>query len=1445
MSIDTKIVEMKFKNSQFEAGAKETLSTIDKLKKALSFEKKEKGLNNIDKAAKSINFNGAISGADALGVKLSKLQIIGYTALQNLTNSAVNFGKKLSTGVFQPLFSGGWNRATNIERAHFQLEGLLGKMDKTWNGFKTDILYGVKDTAYGFDEAARVASQLAASGYRAGDSMKTYLRSISGVSAMTNSSYTDIGNIFTTVAGNGRLMGEQLLQLSSRGLNASAALVKYFKEVRGESSVTESSIRDMVSKGKIDFDTFAKAMDYSFGEHAKEANKTFDGALANMRASLARIGADVAGPLRENLRDIFNALTPIFDRIHVLILPIINSINKYMGGAAKGIINILHNIFHETDKGAKTFGILSDAFLKNSVVIQNIITVFNGLLSIIHLVIKAVLYVANVFSPVLNIAMAFGKVLLSVAASVSNFFIKIDKATGGVSKLTTAIGSLKNTSEKANGSLSPMGYILDGLSSIAHSLHDVITNLAQAISKVFKSIGVALSNIGGSVSKAISGKGLEQLVSIFNSLTAVSIVYGLKSMAYNIKTMLAYFKDGIVPGFKSTKMVLDQLHSTLFAFQQDLQADMLKRIASAVLRLAIALLVLSTIKADKMAVGLTGLASATGILVVAMSYLMKIAKSSGIRDVLKLNMVTGQLVELSTSILVLSLALKQLSSIKPKELATSLGALTYIFALIYGFTSKISKAHKSFYSLGGGMIVLAVAIKMLVKPITELSKLKISELVKGLGSLSALLLMISKFSSGTKGMFKIKDAIALTILAKGVSILTESIKTLSSINISGLGKGIGSLAVLMTSLSLFSKYTSGSLSLITTAASIYIISKALNGFVNAISVLGALNISTLAKGIGSIVATISLLGFALNNMSGLSIGKSIGIYILANALDLLSKSILTIGGANIKSIITGIGSLAIIIGGLVVAMNAMNGSIAGAAGMWLMSKAIENLVAPIQILGAMKVGSIVKSLLTLAVAIGVVAGAGVLLAAISGPMLIGSGVLLAFSAALALFGVALLKSSIGITAFMGSMKLLQTSINSGGKNIISTLSILGKGIGNFIVQAAKVIASKAEIIASSIFNVIKSIIIKIGESAPEFINCGIELLKAFLSGVKDNIQEIVSTSVLIVTNFVNGISENADKVVQTGFTLISNFIQSIGDNLYLLVDAGFKSIISFINGVTQSISVNAPLLVDAIINLALQIVYTFGYTIGSSIGRISEFGASFIRGFIAGLKRSMPNIAGTAGKIWPYIQDGIRGIPGKMFNTALDAVNGFIRGLGADGVISKIRSKAHQIANALPEWMRKVLGIQSPSRVLKEIGKYAVEGYIIGMQSMSRNINDVSKMIGDKTISTFSKMSEIIADSIDDTVDVSITPILDTSKIEYGANKINDILSTNTNTYTATMAGSINSRINGDTGETYNPNGVTNVEFIQNNYSPKSLSRLDIYRQTKNQINQIKDVVRI
>ena len=306
MSIDNRVVHLGFDNAQFEAGVARSMSTLDKLKAKLEFNDSSRGLTGLQNAIDSVSFQALLRGVESLEHRFSLLGIAGMNVANRITDSVIGAAKRLEQATIGQIKSGGWSRAMNLANAQFTVEGL--KLD--WNEMLKAINYGVQDTAYGLDSAAKAASSLAASGvdYKesvdgANDSlMHTSLRAISGVAAMYNSTYDDIARIFMQVSGQGKVMGDQLLQLSGRGMNAAAILGEQLGHTEGE-------IREMVSKGQIDFETFARAMDNAFGEHAKEANKTFSGALSNMKAALSRIGAIFATPVIEKTNEVFIALT--------------------------------------------------------------------------------------------------------------------------------------------------------------------------------------------------------------------------------------------------------------------------------------------------------------------------------------------------------------------------------------------------------------------------------------------------------------------------------------------------------------------------------------------------------------------------------------------------------------------------------------------------------------------------------------------------------------------------------------------------------------------------------------------------------------------------------------------------------------------------------------------------------------------------------------------------------------------------------------------------------------------------------------------------------------------------------------------------------------------------------------------------------------------------------
>ena len=106
-SIDSKVVEMKFDNRDFETNVKNTMSTLDKLKDKLKFKGAEAGLTSIQKVSDKIDFSGVSNGLDIASVKFSAFQIAGITAISNITNSLLGLSKNIvSTFAIEPRTQG-------------------------------------------------------------------------------------------------------------------------------------------------------------------------------------------------------------------------------------------------------------------------------------------------------------------------------------------------------------------------------------------------------------------------------------------------------------------------------------------------------------------------------------------------------------------------------------------------------------------------------------------------------------------------------------------------------------------------------------------------------------------------------------------------------------------------------------------------------------------------------------------------------------------------------------------------------------------------------------------------------------------------------------------------------------------------------------------------------------------------------------------------------------------------------------------------------------------------------------------------------------------------------------------------------------------------------------------------------------------------------------------
>lgn len=349
-TVDNRVVEMQFKNEDFERGVKQTITSLDGLKKALEINTNSLDLSRVQREADKLNLERVTSSIEALTDRFSTLGIVGMATIQRLTNGAINLVEKIGSASIGQILTGGKGRAQKVADARFKLEGLM--RDYEDSAKRIEDVFGsaseaVNDTAFGLDEAVNISAMLVGSGVdyeKMADGVSdldTALMGIAGAAAMSNSSFEEIGRIFAQVKTAGRLMGQDMMQLQGRTINVTAEIAKYL-------NLTQAEVQEMVHKGEIDFNTFAAAMNNSFGAQAKKSNETLQGVLSNVRSALSRIGEifysgiienkDLIaffGDLKSRINDFKKSLEPLKE-------PFANLISSFskLGSAILGTINI-------------------------------------------------------------------------------------------------------------------------------------------------------------------------------------------------------------------------------------------------------------------------------------------------------------------------------------------------------------------------------------------------------------------------------------------------------------------------------------------------------------------------------------------------------------------------------------------------------------------------------------------------------------------------------------------------------------------------------------------------------------------------------------------------------------------------------------------------------------------------------------------------------------------------------------------------------------------------------------------------------------------------------------------------------------------------------------------------------------------------------------------------
>lgn len=269
-------------------------------------------------------YDGAESEGQKSGQKSGSGFVGGITKTIAKTAAIVGVGALVGKGI-----SAGMSRAISIEASKKKLEG-LGHSAASITSIMGSALASVKGTAYGLGDAASVAAMMSAAGVKNGKDLTRVLSTVADVAAISGRSLTDIGTIFGSVAAKGKLQGDDMLQLMSSGIPVLQLLSKQL-------GVSTADVSEMVSKGKIDFATFASAMQAGMGGAALKSGETFTGAVANVWAAVGRLSAAFLAPGLSAAKPILAGITDAVDAMTTKAAPLATIMASKLQPAAEGV----------------------------------------------------------------------------------------------------------------------------------------------------------------------------------------------------------------------------------------------------------------------------------------------------------------------------------------------------------------------------------------------------------------------------------------------------------------------------------------------------------------------------------------------------------------------------------------------------------------------------------------------------------------------------------------------------------------------------------------------------------------------------------------------------------------------------------------------------------------------------------------------------------------------------------------------------------------------------------------------------------------------------------------------------------------------------------------------------------------------------------------------------
>ena len=243
-------------------------------------------------------------------------------------------GALAGVAAFVGSFTGGVRRALDREEAIVTFRR-MGLSDESITQLTDDIDQALRGTTVTNPEGFQLAGRLLAAGFEE-EAIPGFISTIADIAQVANRSFGDVGDIFATAAGQGRITATELRRMNAVPLG----------QVAENLGLTESGLRDMVSAGELSAETFLEAFAAvdAFADAAKD--ETTRQATKNLGTAMAALGEQIVGPtvqsglFRDAVSDIRESLSkvqPFFGTMGRVLLPLVRGALWLVTAAAEGL----------------------------------------------------------------------------------------------------------------------------------------------------------------------------------------------------------------------------------------------------------------------------------------------------------------------------------------------------------------------------------------------------------------------------------------------------------------------------------------------------------------------------------------------------------------------------------------------------------------------------------------------------------------------------------------------------------------------------------------------------------------------------------------------------------------------------------------------------------------------------------------------------------------------------------------------------------------------------------------------------------------------------------------------------------------------------------------------------------------------------------------------------